>query len=244
MALSYDNFKIVNPIIEKLADIEIVKKETEEQDYESEKEEEEDTQNIIFKNGVHGKGVNMISKHDLALNGKRNAKKIMNFPPEFETGDGDGIKMSLSNAVYNTLKSHSMQESKRHNRLHDKTEKATTVCPFFLLKILLKYLCALILKELALDSKTRLILYKLVNAEIIDSIGGVISTGKEALILYAPGGKSKDVLMPAECVAKVYKTTLNEFKTRSKYIKDDYRFKDRYKHLNPRKIVRLWAEKV
>ena len=94
-----------------------------------------------------------------------------------------------------------------------------------------------------MDSKTRLILYKLVNNDVLESIGGVISTGKEAVILYAPGGKSKEVLMPAECVAKVYKTTLNEFKTRSKYIKDDYRFKDRYKHLNPRKIVRLWAEK-
>jgi RIO kinase 3 len=165
----------------------------------------------------------MISKHDIALSGKRNASKVMNFPPEFETGDGHGINMSLSNSVFNTLKVHSMHESKRSGRLHDKTEKSTT--------------------ELAIDSKTRLILYKLVNNDILESIGGVISTGKEAVILYAPGGKSKDVLMPAECVAKVYKTTLNEFKTRSKYIKDDYRFKDRYKHLNPRKIVRLWAEK-
>jgi serine/threonine-protein kinase RIO1 len=42
---------------------------------------------------------------------------------------------------------------------------------------------------MALDSKTRLILYKLVNSEVLESIGGVISTGKEALILYAPGGK-------------------------------------------------------
>lgn len=49
--------------------------------------------------------------------------------------------------------------------------------------------------------------------------------------------------MPKECVAKVYKTTLNEFKTREKYIAEDYRFKDRFKHLNPQKIVRLWAEK-
>ena len=51
------------------------------------------------------------------------------------------------------------------------------------------------------------------------------------------------MLVPAECVAKVFKTTLNEFKTREKYIANDYRFKDRYKHLNPQKIVKLWAEK-
>ena len=122
------------------------------------------------------------------------------------------------------------------------------------------------LKEMSLDPKTRLILFKMVNADILESIGGVISTGKEATILYAPGGKyrinsnkilkdfnlkkkneffrNEEISVPKECVAKVFKTTLNEFKTREKYIGDDYRFKDRYKHLNPQKIVKLWAEKV
>ena len=42
---------------------------------------------------------------------------------------------------------------------------------------------------------------------------------------------------------KVFKTTLNEFKNRDRYIKDDYRFKDRFSKLNPRKVIRLWAEK-
>lgn len=116
-----------------------------------------------------------------------------------------------------------MAEERRANRLHDKQDKAT--------------------QEMSLDPKTRLILFKLVNADILESIGGVISTGKEATIFYAPGGKSKEMLVPKECVAKVFKTTLNEFKTREKYISEDYRFKDRYKHLNPQKIVKLWAEK-
>lgn len=49
--------------------------------------------------------------------------------------------------------------------------------------------------------------------------------------------------VPKECVLKVFKTTLNEFKNRDKYIKDDYRFKDRFSKLNPRKVIRLWAEK-
>lgn len=49
--------------------------------------------------------------------------------------------------------------------------------------------------------------------------------------------------MPEECAVKVFKTTLNEFKTRDRYIKDDHRFKDRFSKQNPRKIIRLWAEK-
>ena len=49
--------------------------------------------------------------------------------------------------------------------------------------------------------------------------------------------------LPSECAIKVFKTTLNEFKNRDRYIKDDYRFKDRFGKQNPRKVVRLWAEK-
>lgn len=53
----------------------------------------------------------------------------------------------------------------------------------------------------------------------------------------------EDKVIPPECAIKVFKTTLNEFKNRDKYIKDDYRFKDRFSKLNPRKIIRMWAEK-
>lgn len=53
----------------------------------------------------------------------------------------------------------------------------------------------------------------------------------------------EEQLVPDEVVLKVFKTTLNEFKNRDRYIKDDYRFKDRFSKLNPRKIIRLWAEK-
>lgn len=53
----------------------------------------------------------------------------------------------------------------------------------------------------------------------------------------------EEMSVPQECVLKVFKTTLNEFKNRDKYIKDDYRFKERYSKLNPRKIIHLWAEK-
>lgn len=52
-----------------------------------------------------------------------------------------------------------------------------------------------------------------------------------------------EFVVPDEVVLKVFKTTLNEFKNRDRYIKDDFRFKERYSKLNPRKIIRLWAEK-
>ena len=55
--------------------------------------------------------------------------------------------------------------------------------------------------------------------------------------------RMEEQLVPCECALKVFKTTLVEFKTREKYIKADYRFKDRFRKQNPRKVIHMWAEK-
>lgn len=146
-------------------------------------------------------------------------------------GDGAGFDLQLSNKVFNSLKSHSNKEQARRHKFHDKKEDRATA-------------------EFGVDEFTRLLLYKLINNGLLDRVNGVISTGKEAVILHAdsdpnyedPSGKS--CKLPTECVVKVFKTTLSEFKQRDKYIKDDYRFKDRYGNKqNSRKMVTLWAEK-
>ena len=50
--------------------------------------------------------------------------------------------------------------------------------------------------------------------------------------------------LPKECAIKVYKTTLNEFKNRGKYVDGDHRFaRDDYQKQNPRKIIKIWGEK-
>ncbi|CAF0921163.1 unnamed protein product [Didymodactylos carnosus] len=174
------------------------------------------------KRGTSGKGAFMVTKHNPIICGRRNVSKIMNtFPPEFDTGDGITFDMKLSNKVYNVLKTHSYAEEKRMTKLHDKVEKATA--------------------SLAFDPKTRIILYKMLNSCVLDEIGSIIAT--ESIVLHGKGGRTEEHDIPSECAIKVFKTTLNEFRTREKYLREDYRFKHRYKHLNPRKIVKLWAEK-
>lgn len=42
------------------------------------------------------------------------------------------------------------------------------------------------------DPKTRLLLYKMVNAGILDSINGCVSTGKESVVFHANGGRYGD----------------------------------------------------
>lgn len=180
---------------------------------------------VIGRSGFSQTNSQITTKHDANVCGRRNACKIMEFPPGVETGDGGahGFNMKLSNKVYNVLKVHSMSEEKRSKRLHDKIEKATALE--------------------ALDPNTRLILYKMVNAGILEGINGSLSTGKEAVVFHAIGGQSPDITVPGECAIKVYKTTLNEFKTRDKYIQDDFRFRDRINKQNARKYIKVWAEK-
>lgn len=45
------------------------------------------------------------------------------------------------------------------------------------------------LQEHAVDPRTRLLMYKLVNNGVLDSISGTISGGKESVVFHAFGGR-------------------------------------------------------
>jgi len=200
---------------------------------EMEEESEEEEEDIVLqpKSAPRGrrrsKGVplGVPTKHDPVVCGRKNARNMEKFPPDFLCGDiGDtSHDFRLPNSVYNTLREHSYKEDKQAQRLHEKKEHST--------------------QEQALDPKTRLLIFKMVNSGLLAEVNGCISTGKEACVYHAEGGSVEGQTIPPECAIKVFKTTLNEFKNRDRYIKDDYRFKDRFGKQNPRKVVRLWAEK-
>lgn len=91
--------------------------------------------------------------------------------------------------------------------------------------------------EKAIDGTTRIILFKLLDRNIISEINGCISTGKEANVYYASLNSDK------EFAIKVYKTSILEFKDRQKYVEGEFRYRHGYCKHNPRKMVRTWAEK-
>lgn len=163
------------------------------------------------------------TKHDAATCARRNACRVMELKSDIETGDGGGFDMKINNNVFNVLKAHSIAESKRMARLHEKKEKSTA--------------------ESVMDEKSRLLIFKLINQGLLDEVNGAINTGKEANVYHGIGGNSEKQVSVGEVAIKVYKTTLNEFKNREPYIKDDYRFKDKFSKANNRKIITLWAEK-
>lgn len=172
---------------------------------------------------VNEKGV-LKTKHDSDIAGRRNACKMMSFPPDISTGDAGSFDMKLSNSVFNQLRAHTKQ-MKKYNKASDRKEELATAV-------------------MGIDEPTRLILYKYINNQLLESVDGVISTGKEAVVLHGftdDGYTEREV--PKEVAIKVFSTTLNEFKQRDRYIKDDYRFKERFSKQNARTVINMWAEK-
>lgn len=90
--------------------------------------------------------------------------------------------------------------------------------------------------EQVLDPRTRMVLFKMLNRGVFSEIQGCISTGKEANVYYAWGAEG------FEMAIKVYKTAILVFKDRDRYVVGDSRF-NRFCKSNPRKMVKIWAEK-
>lgn len=218
VSISFENYRMVHPYEDSdSSEDEVDWQDTRHDPYRAEKPQ------VTPRKGFTGKGKNITTKHDEVMCGRKNTARMDNFAPEVHVGDGLGMDLKLSNHVFNSLKQHVYNEQKRSARVHEKKEHSTA--------------------EMAVDPRTRLMMYKMVNSGVLESINGCISAGKEAVVFHANGGSLEEEPVPNEVVLKVFKTTLNEFRNRDRYIKDDYRFKERFSKLNPRKIIRLWAEK-
>lgn len=91
--------------------------------------------------------------------------------------------------------------------------------------------------EQVLDPRTRMILFKMINRGVVYEINGCISTGKEANVYHAQTEQGEHRAI------KIYKTSILVFKDRDRYVTGEYRFRNGYSKHNPRKMVKLWAEK-
>ncbi|KAJ3079129.1 Serine/threonine-protein kinase RIO1 [Rhizoclosmatium hyalinum] len=91
--------------------------------------------------------------------------------------------------------------------------------------------------EQVLDPRTRIILFKMLNNQTLSQVNGCISTGKEANVYHAstPDGQHRAI--------KVYKTSILVFKDRDRYVTGEFRYRNGYAKSNPRKMVKMWAEK-
>lgn len=118
--------------------------------------------------------------------------------------------------------SRALQESERREadgriRMKEKADRATS--------------------EQVLDPRTRMILFKMLNKGLFYEINGCLSTGKEANVYHAKTQTGE------EFAIKIYKTSILVFKDRDRYVTGEFRFRRGYCKSNPRKMVKLWAEK-
>jgi RIO kinase 1 len=98
--------------------------------------------------------------------------------------------------------------------------------------------------EQVLDPRTLRFLRKLVITGDIVEFNKCISTGKEANVYHAigratPGDENSPLV---DLAIKIYKTSILVFRDREKYVRGERRFKN-FCSSNPRKMVRMWAEK-
>ncbi|KZV88926.1 RIO1-domain-containing protein [Exidia glandulosa HHB12029] len=91
--------------------------------------------------------------------------------------------------------------------------------------------------EQVLDPRTRLILFKMIGRGLVHEVNGCVSTGKEANVYHALTPEKTHLAL------KIYKTSILTFKDRDRYVSGEYRFRRGYSRHNPRKMVRVWAEK-
>ncbi|KAL4432421.1 hypothetical protein ABPG77_001720 [Micractinium sp. CCAP 211/92] len=123
----------------------------------------------------------------------------------------------LSNAAINTVKvAHGSKAAAAATRSKDRADRATV--------------------EQVLDPRTRMVLFKMLNRGVFSEINGCVSTGKEANVYHASAPEG------SELAIKVYKTAILVFRDRDRYVVGDSRFQ-RYCKSNPRKMVKMWAEK-
>ena len=99
--------------------------------------------------------------------------------------------------------------------------------------------------ENVMDPRTRMILFRMLASNFLKEINGCISTGKEANVYYAVAGTKciNNIAAGEDLAVKVFKTSILVFKDRDRYVSGEYRFRHGYCKSNPRKMVKIWAEK-
>ncbi|KAI3929586.1 hypothetical protein MKX01_025754 [Papaver californicum] len=137
-------------------------------------------------------------------------------PSPLEEWEGR-TNMSMSNSVTTAIRESVRGMAIGKTRTTEKADRATV--------------------EQAIDPRTRMVLFKMLNRGIFNDINGCISTGKEANVYHATKDDGQ------EFAIKVYKTSVLVFKDRDRYVQGDYRFRHGYCKHNPRKMVKTWAEK-
>ena len=145
----------------------------------------------------------------------KNKEIILKYNNKIHLGEMDLRAPKMSQQVKNSLRNQINPEVQ--SKTKDKKDRATV--------------------ENVLDPRTMTILTKLLKNGLLSEINGCVSTGKEANVYHAQNTEKK------EYAVKVYKTSILVFKDRDRYVQGEFRFRHMSHQSNPRKMIKMWAEK-
>eukprot|EP00040_Diaphanoeca_grandis_P033294 m.203683 g.203683 ORF g.203683 m.203683 type:complete len:610 (-) comp32859_c2_seq1:47-1876(-) len=194
-----------------------------EEEYDS--EDDDDDYEYYFDAGANSTGMTKQINSKPGPNSAKNAVGGALQPTQHAMGkfyhkikveqyDGPKLQDSAVNKVLSTNK----KIDASRLRTSDKSDRATT--------------------EQVLDPRTRMILFKMLKRGIFHEINGCVSTGKEANVYHATDHEKQ-----RDYAVKIFKTSILVFKDRDKYVTGEFRFRKGYNKHNPRKMVKVWAEK-
>ncbi|XP_058808434.1 serine/threonine-protein kinase RIO3-like isoform X2 [Phymastichus coffea] len=76
-----------------------------------------------YKKIREGEGSQILTKHDVLMNSRINACRVLEFPPGIQTGDTGGFDVKLNNKVFNSLRQHSYAHCSRERaKAHSKPQ--------------------------------------------------------------------------------------------------------------------------
>ncbi|KAJ8923345.1 hypothetical protein NQ315_001903 [Exocentrus adspersus] len=158
------------------------------------------------------------TQHDIVVDGKDTYNSP--FPPGFELFD-----IHFSRKYFNSLKLYFQNGYTRGYEVEDQAAA-----------------------EYTMNQHTRLLLYRMIMSRLIQDVNGVISIGKDSIVLHGtldPSYPKATDDWPGECAIKIYKTTFSEFKQQhKKYVKADPQLKERrYVKLTTKKMIQLWSKR-
>lgn len=160
----------------------------------------------------------LITKHDPHISALENVKNLAERFPSGPLGNMDGMRMDNRSA--NTLARKAAKAQKRRVRQMSDEARET--------------------RGGVIDERTRVVLFKLVNAGHIDEVTTCISSGKEAVVFYGPTPEGRP-----EVAVKIFKTTLSKFRNRSDYITGDHRYQGitNIDKQPTHTLIKMWCDK-
>mmetsp|Transcript_7872 Transcript_7872/g.15227 ORF Transcript_7872/g.15227 Transcript_7872/m.15227 type:complete len:450 (+) Transcript_7872:3290-4639(+) len=143
--------------------------------------------------------------------------KFSNLSQKFANRVNEANYNPVSSSITSSVRATERQIDENRHRIKDIDDRATV--------------------DLVLDGRTRVILYKLISTGKLSHIYGCVAAGKEANVYFAKDAAEQ------EFAVKIYKTSILVFKDRERYVAGEFRFRQGYSKHNPRKMVKVWAEK-